>query len=96
MAENIKKKILIVAGEPSGDFYAASLIDTLSQTGKFDIFAVGGTQTSKRDVTLLADSSNWAVIGLFEAAKKVPHLFLVLRKLKKFMLDKKPSLKFIE
>lgn len=92
MAENIKKKILIVAGEPSGDFYAASLIDSLSQTNQFEIFAVGGSQTVKRNVTLLADSSNWAVIGLFEAVKKAPHLVLVLRKLRKFMSEQKPDL----
>ena len=54
-----KKKLLIVAGETSGDFYAASLIDVLKKCGELEIFAVGGIQTARRDVKLLYDSSNW-------------------------------------
>lgn len=87
-----KKKLLIVAGETSGDFYAASLIDVLKKYGDFDIFAVGGIQTKQRDVTMLWDSTNWAAIGLFEAIKQAPHLCLVLYRLKKFMAQNKPDL----
>lgn len=92
MADNLKKKLLIVAGEPSGDFYAASLIDALSKTNQFEIFAIGGVQTAQRDVTLLYDSTDWAAIGLFESFKKAPKLLLILRKLKKFISQKKPDL----
>ena len=92
MADNLKKKLLIVAGEPSGDFYAASLIDTLLQTEIFDIYAIGGTQTAKKDVTLLYDSSDWAAIGLFESFKKAPGLILILRQLKKFLAQKQPDI----
>ncbi|MDD3147441.1 MAG: lipid-A-disaccharide synthase [Candidatus Riflebacteria bacterium] len=87
-----KKKLLIVAGETSGDFYAASLIDVLKKYGDFEIFAVGGIQTQQRDVTMLCDSTNWAAIGLFEAFKQAPGLFLVLYQLKKFLLKKRPDL----
>ncbi|NCB37816.1 MAG: lipid-A-disaccharide synthase [Erysipelotrichia bacterium] len=87
-----KKKLLIVAGETSGDFYAASLIDVLKKYGDFDIFAVGGIQTLKRDVTMLCDSTNWAAIGLFEAIKQAPHLCLVLHRLTKFMKQNRPDL----
>lgn len=87
-----KKKLLIVAGETSGDFYASSLIDVLLTRGNFDIFAVGGSQTARRPVELLYDSSNWAAIGLCEAIKQVPHLMRVLFKLKKFMQLQRPDL----
>lgn len=87
-----KKKLLIVAGETSGDFYAASLIDVLKKCGELDIYAVGGIQTARRDVKLLYDSSNWAAIGLIEAIKQVPRLLLVLSRLKRFMRDNRPDL----
>lgn len=87
-----KKKLLIVAGETSGDFYAASLIDVLKKFGDFDIYAVGGIQTARRDVNLLYDSTNWAAIGLMEAIKQVPRLLLVLSRLKRFMRDNRPDL----
>ena len=87
-----KKKLLIVAGETSGDFYAASLIDVLKKCGDFDIFAVGGIQTQQREVTMLCDSTNWAAIGLFEAFKQAPRLCLVLYRLKKFMAQHRPDL----
>lgn len=87
-----KKKLLIVAGETSGDFYAASLIDVLKKCGDLEIFAVGGIQTASRDVKLLYDSTNWAAIGLIEAIKQVPRLLLVLSRLNKFMRDNRPDL----
>ncbi len=87
-----RKRLLIVAGETSGDFYAGSLIDVLKKTAPFDIYAVGGIQTAHRDVNLLYDSTNWAAIGLFEAFKQAPRLLLVLRKLRKFIIEKKPDL----
>jgi len=87
-----KKKLLIVAGETSGDFYAASLIDVLKKYGDFEIFAVGGIQTQQRDVTMLCDSTNWAAIGLFEAIKQAPRLCLVLYRLKKFLMKNRPDL----
>lgn len=92
MSNSTPKKLLIVAGETSGDFYAASLIDVFHKKGDFEIFAIGGTQTSKRPVNLLYNSSNWAAIGLIEAIKQAPHLLLVIFKLKKFMREHKPDL----
>lgn len=87
-----KKKLLIVAGETSGDFYAASLIDVLKKYGDFEIFAVGGNQTAARDVKLLFDSTNWGAIGLFEAFKQAPRLLCVLWRLKKFIVNNRPDL----
>ncbi len=87
-----RKKLLIVAGETSGDFYAASLIDVLKKNGDYEIFAVGGIQTRQRDVTMLCDSTNWAAIGFFEAIKQAPHLFLVLYRLRRFLIEQRPDL----
>lgn len=90
--KNEKKKLLIVAGETSGDFYAASLVDVLKKYGDFDIYAVGGNQTAGRDVNLLFDSTTWGAIGLFEACKQAPRLLCVLWRLKKFITRNRPDL----
>ena len=87
-----RKRILIVAGETSGDMYAAALVDELERLGEFEIFAVGGPQTAKRKVNLLYDSSDWAVIGYVEAIKRAPQLYLVLRDLKRFLEQRRPHL----
>lgn len=87
-----KKKLLIVAGEISGDVYASSLIDVLQTEGDIDIYAVGGPQTAKRNVHLLFDSSDWAAIGIIEAIKQAPKLILVLRSLKRFLTEVRPDL----
>jgi len=87
-----QKRILIVAGETSGDMYASSFIDELNKNGNYKVYAVGGPQTAKRDVTLLFDSTNWAAIGLIEALKQTPKLLVVLRKLKRFLDESRPDL----
>ena len=87
-----KKKILITAGETSGDMFAASLIDEFEKRGDFEIFAVGGPQTARRRASLLFDSSNWAAIGYVEAIKQAPRLLLVLRQLKRFLAEERPDL----
>ena len=85
-----KPKILISSGETSGDFYAACLIDELQKVGDFNIFAIGGIQTKRRNVKLLCDSTNWAAIGIFEAIKQVPRLPLVFM-IRKFLMDERPD-----
>lgn len=90
--KNGKPRVLIVAGEISGDYYAASLIDVLHSMMDLEIFAVGGPQTAKRQAHLLFDSSNWAAIGFLEAIKQAPRLLLVLRRLKRFLAEQRPDL----
>ncbi len=87
-----KKKLLIVAGETSGDFYAASLINILQQHGEFDIYAIGGNQTKQCGVNMLYDSSNWAAIGIFESVKQVPKLIFVYNRLRQFCKKEHPDL----
>ncbi len=93
MNELVKKrpKLLIVSGETSGDFYAASLIDVLLKYDNFDIFAIGGIQTKRRKIKMLCDSTNWAAIGVFEAIKQIPRLPLLFL-IRKFLAVEKPDI----
>ncbi|MFZ2958299.1 MAG: lipid-A-disaccharide synthase [Candidatus Ozemobacteraceae bacterium] len=87
------KRVLIVAGETSGDMYAASLIDVMMARGiPLEVFAVGGPQLRKRPAKLLYDSADWAAIGYIESIKLAPRLLVVLRHLYRFLAEEKPDL----
>ncbi|MBF0501661.1 MAG: lipid-A-disaccharide synthase [Candidatus Riflebacteria bacterium] len=87
------KRVMIVAGETSGDMYAASLLDVMFARGEpLEVFAVGGPQMRRRQVKLLYDSDDWAAIGYIESIKLAPRLLMVLRKLYRFLETHKPDL----
>lgn len=81
------KKILIVSGEHSGDFYGAVLAGDLR---KIDpdllITGIGSNRMREAGVEILYDSSQWSAVGLLEASFKIPELLWVFSKLKKYLL----------
>ncbi len=84
------KRILISSGETSGDFYAASLIDSLLEYPELEIHAIGGIETKKRKVNMIADSTDWGAIGLMESIKQLPiimNLWKIKRLLSKSRFD---------
>ena len=86
------KRVLIVAGETSGDIYAATLIDEMLSRAPLEMYAVGGAQTARRKVNLLFNSADWAAIGYIESIKRAPRLLIVLRRLFEFLEEKRPDL----
>lgn len=86
------KRVLIVAGETSGDIYAATLIDEMLSREPLEMYAVGGVQTAKRKVNLLFNSADWAAIGYIESIKRAPRLLIVMRSLYEFLEEKRPDL----
>jgi lipid-A-disaccharide synthase len=66
------KKILIVAGEPSGDLHAANLVKAIKETGKgFSFFGLGGEKLKSQGVDLYYDLTKVAVVGFFEVLKNI-------------------------
>ncbi len=85
-------KALIIAGEVSGDTFAASIASELKkQTNNLDIFAIGGEQVKSAGAVLLEDMSELTVVGLTEVVKHLPHVFKVLSKVKNFLKKEKPD-----
>ncbi|MFH0935674.1 MAG: lipid-A-disaccharide synthase [Candidatus Omnitrophota bacterium] len=80
-----EKKILIVCGEPSGDVNAALLVRGIRQIyPDVKISGVGGEFLRKAGVNIYSDIKDLAVLGLFEALKKLPAFFA----LKDFLMQK--------
>jgi lipid-A-disaccharide synthase len=69
------KKILIVAGEPSGDLHASNLVkDLKSLDPSLQFYGIGGELSKKAGVDIVFDITKLALIGVIEVLK---HLFVV-------------------
>ncbi|MHB1456723.1 MAG: lipid-A-disaccharide synthase [Armatimonadota bacterium] len=83
-------KIVIIAGEASGDLHGAYLaLGIKNALPDAEISGIGGKQMRSAGVKLIADSSSWGAIGITEALKLVPNL-LVAKYAAKTYLEKNP------
>ncbi|HOP34681.1 MAG TPA: lipid-A-disaccharide synthase [Syntrophales bacterium] len=87
------KKVLIVAGEASGDLHGSSLVRemrTLRPSLRF--YGIGGERMKKAGVDLVAASADMAVVGLTEVVGKLPFILGILKRLKASLVTEKPDL----
>ncbi len=67
------KRILIVAGEASGDMHAASLVRNIKRINpQTEFFGAGGRLLAAEGVRLLSDLVSIAVLGISEVLKNYP------------------------
>lgn len=86
-------RILIVAGEASGDLHGARLVEALSRlTPHLIVDGMGGSQMRKAGVNLLADAGGTAVVGLTELWEKRRVLRDALRCLRGHLRNVRPAL----
>ena len=68
----MKKKIYIIAGESSGDFIGAKLIEHLKLINpNIEFYGIGATFMEEQGLRSLFPVSNIAIMGFFEVIKKV-------------------------
>lgn len=90
MAE--EKNILIVCGEPSGDLNAANLVSAVRQIApQIKFSGVGGELLRRAGVNICRGIKDLAVLGLFDALKKLPSFFALKDFLLKKIEDEKPD-----
>lgn len=78
-------RILISAGEASGEVYGAKLIEALrkltgSQPAELEFFGVGGEQMRQAGCDLVVNANEIAVVGLAEVVEHLPRIFRLFRK----------------
>jgi lipid-A-disaccharide synthase len=75
-------RIMLVAGEASGDLHGAALCRALrSAAPGVRLFGLGGRQMAEAGVDVLADVRDTAVVGFSEVLRRLPRLRRVYRRL---------------
>jgi lipid-A-disaccharide synthase len=88
-----RRKILIVAGEASGDLHGSNLVrEILNMDPNIRFFGVGGKKLKEAGVKLVARSSEMAVVGLTEVFSKLRFILQVFFRLKRALREEKPDL----
>ncbi|HLK21227.1 MAG TPA: lipid-A-disaccharide synthase [Bryobacteraceae bacterium] len=76
------QKVLISAGEASGDLYAAGLVTALRRRHPdLEFFGCAGQRMQRAGVRAVVDAASIAVVGLVEVIKHIPRVHREYRKL---------------
>ncbi len=86
-------RIIIIAGETSGDIYGAQLMSSLSKkyNNNVEFWGVGGSEMIKAGLNQLEDSNNISVVGFSEVFKKLPYIYKLLRRICLFIIEINPA-----
>ena len=91
--KKLARRIMIVAGEASGDIYGADLArEALKLDPNLHFFGIGGARMREADIEILVDSADMAVVGLVEVLKHFDVISTAFLKLKKILLNDRPDL----
>jgi len=89
----ISHRVMIVAGEASGDLHGAYLVRAMKQRDPFlSFYGIGGEKMNREGVRLLANSSDLAVMGLIEVFSRLKLILGVMHQLKKSFETERPDL----
>lgn len=87
------KKVLIIAGEPSGDLHGSYLVKSIKKViPEVSFFGLGGYLMKESGVEVIYDITNRSVIGFTEAIRIIPLVFKIYKKLKELTLERNPDL----
>ncbi|MGE0882596.1 MAG: lipid-A-disaccharide synthase [Blastocatellales bacterium] len=88
-------RLMIVAGEASGDKHGAKLASALKDLRpdlQFEFFGAGGDEMRSAGVETLVDAREVAIMGALEVAKALPKFLRVFRRLREAAKERKPQL----
>jgi lipid-A-disaccharide synthase len=86
-------KILIVAGEASGDEHAARLVAAIKERAPgAEFFGIGGEALTAQGVRLLCQAADLAVVGLWEVVRHLPAVLGALREVGRALKQERPDL----
>ncbi|MBN1663370.1 MAG: lipid-A-disaccharide synthase [Deltaproteobacteria bacterium] len=86
-------KILIVAGEASGDLHGANLVKAMHAIDPaLRFYGIAGKNMQAAGVEIIADSADMAVMGFTEVIGKIRYIMQVKARLKLFLKQEKPAL----
>ena len=89
-----KIKIMIVAGEPSGDGHAAKLVTAMRENSphiNFEFFGAASHRMRETGVAEIVNSDDFSIVGLPEIARALPMFWKAFKKLKNAATTRKPD-----
>src|SRR5712692_4499366 len=87
-------RLMIVAGEASGDAHGAALVSALREEApeiQFEFFGSTGAQMRAAGVDAVVRADELAIMGLWEIARALPQFWRALGKLKRAAAARKPD-----
>lgn len=87
-------RLMIVAGEPSGDAHAAALVHALRDAApqaKLEFFGATGQSMRAAGVETIVNSDELAIMGIFEVARVFAKFLQAFRQLKRAAAERKPD-----
>ena len=87
------KRVMIIAGEASGDLHAAKLVrEVKEKNSEISFYGIGGTKMVEAGVEALVDSAELAVVGLFEVLAHWNTISAALKKMQHLLRTEPPDL----
>ena len=87
------KRVMIIAGEASGDLHAAKLVrEVLQKNTDIHFYGIGGKNMAEAGVDILVDSAQLAVVGLFEVLAHWNTISGALKKMQQLLRTSPPDL----
>src|SRR5436305_1105211 len=86
-------RLMIVAGEPSGDAHAAALVRALHEEApdeELQIFGATGALMREAGVESVVDSDDLAIMGIVEVARVLPKFWRAFQRLKREAIRRQP------
>jgi lipid-A-disaccharide synthase len=88
----MRRKILVSAGEASGDLYASMVVEELRRISPdIEFFGCTGPRMRASGVETVVDAASLAVVGLLEVVPHIPRILREIRKLLAAARDRKPE-----
>lgn len=86
-------RVLISAGEASGDLYAAGLVEALRRRNpEIQFFGCAGPRMQRAGVHPVVDASSISVVGLVEVVTHIPRIWGEYRKLLRAAAEQRPDI----
>ena len=87
-------RIMIVAGEPSGDAHAAALVHALRRAepqAQFEFFGAAGLLMREAGVDAIVPTDDLAILGLLEIGGTLPKFWRAYKLLKQAAIERQPD-----
>src|SRR6185369_17263539 len=86
-----RHKLMIVAGEPSGDAHAAALVKALRERAELEPFGATGPLMRDAGVETVVNSDELAIMGIVDVAPVFPRCLKAFRALKAAAIERSPD-----